>query len=123
MGKKRSQQRPIPIKRCKQLAGKLIIELNDCFTEDSPSGGEKGTGIKVVFSSKSKVHMCRVDLRCLLKDWKGNQCDFLFYQCTTEEMHFVELKKTADWEHAFRQVDSTINHLSSKLKMPFDNAD
>jgi len=78
--------------------------------------------MRIVFRYNEGVRhgMCKLNLRCFLKDLKDEQCDYLFYRCATQTMYFVELKKTQHWEKAFDQITKTIRHFEKKAKSDMD---
>lgn len=111
---------PKSVSCCPTLANKLGVDLNDCF-EDGPTSA-KEVGVSVAFRYNDGVikGMCKLDLRCLLADWKDKQCDFLFYRCQTGVFYFVELKKPQAWKEAYAQIVNTISYFEKKKGSDID---
>jgi len=102
-----------PRRCCDELVQQLNPHRANCFENDRTSGSEPGTGHSVTFRYEGNAQrgMCRIDIRCLLQNVQEvRRCDYVFKRCHTDEFHFVELKKTQEWDDAYDQLVATIHH-------------
>lgn len=111
-----------PVSCCPALAKKLGVDLDDCFEDGPTSATESGVNVAFRYNDGVVRGMCKLDLRCLLANWKDKQCDFLFYRCATGTFYFVELKKPQAWQEAYDQIVNTILHFEKKKGSDIDKA-
>jgi hypothetical protein len=70
---------------------------------------------KYSLNNPQRREVCKVVIDgCLMTGDQGKQCDYLLLSCDTSVAYFIELKGK-DLSHAIRQLDQSIDQLSSNL--------
>jgi hypothetical protein len=98
---------------CKIFTDKYEGVKKGCFENKISSCSEAGKKLSFSIKGANKA-ICKIDVRCLLKNVATQQCDFAFRRCTQNpEWHFVEMKGLKH-DDAYNQIKATIQHFKNE---------
>ncbi len=100
---------------CKNLKPNFSNNKHSCFQDNITSCKDEGKTFSFNFKKSTSKSICKIDIRCLLKNEATKQCDFIFKRCLKNnvEWYIIEMKGSAH-DEAFQQIKSSIRYFKEK---------